>query len=71
MQQDKNDAARAAESDMYAAKIAANSAKMKSEYTNTSRDIGADVKYMATGTDPDGNEYTYEALRNFTDGEMQ
>ena len=64
IQEQANSAASKAESEMYAAKIASNQASLKSQTTDTSREIGSVV---GTGTYSDyGNEYT----RKLTNDEL-
>ena len=64
IQEQANSAASKAESEMYAAKIASNQASLKSQTTDTSREIGSIV---GTGTYSDyGNEYT----RKLTNDEL-
>lgn len=64
IQEQANSAANKAESEMYAAKIASNQASLKSQTTDTGREIGSVV---GTGTYSDyGNEYT----RKLTNDEL-
>jgi len=64
IQEQANSAANKAESEMYAAKIASNQASLKSQTTDTGREIGS---VIGTGTYSDyGNEYT----RKLTNDEL-